>query len=193
MRRSIAHRSRLSQLLRALLLQAFDSIGSERQLTERLDFDLLLRWFVGLGIDETVWDHSTFSKNRDRLLAADVAAAFLTPLLGWPEVRRLLSNEHFSIHGTLIQGWASIKSFRPKSDADGPPDDAGRNGSRDFQGERRRNQTHASTTDPAAKLFRKGVARRGDHQSPPGTQEGSLTLNISSIFRMSRQPVLKRV
>jgi hypothetical protein len=154
-------------LLRALLLQAFDSIGSERQLTERLDFDLLLRWFVGLGIDETVWDHSTFSKNRDRLLAADVAAAFLAPLLGWPEVRRLLSNEHFSVDGTLIQGWASITSFRPKNDADGPPDDVGRNGSHDFHGERRRNQTHASTTDPAAKLFRKGAARRGDHQGPP--------------------------
>ena len=146
-------------LLRALLLQAFYSIRSERQLMERLDFDLLFRWFAGLGIDDPVWDHSTFSKNRDRLLQGDVAAGFLATLLDRPKVRRLLSSEHFSVDGTLIQAWASMKSFRPKDDAGGPPDDAGRNGSRDFHGERRRNETHASITDAAARLFRKGPGK----------------------------------
>ena len=126
---------------------------------ERLDFDLLFRWFVGVGIDDPVWDHSTFSKNRDRLLDGDVAAGFLATLLERPRVRRLLSSEHFSVDGTLIQAWASMKSFRPHDDAGGPPDDAGRNGSRDFHGERRRNDTHASTTDAAARLFRKGPGK----------------------------------
>jgi transposase len=143
------------QLLRALLLQAFHSIRSERQLMERLEFDLLFRWFVGLGIDDRVWDASTFSKNRDRLLAGDVAARFLAQLLDRPEVRRLLSGEHFSVDGTLIQAWASTKSFRPKDGGDEPPS-AGRNGSRDFRGERRSNATHASMTDPDALLYRKG-------------------------------------
>ena len=143
------------QLLRALLLQAFYSIRSERQLMERLDFDLLFRWFVGLGIDDPVWDHSTFSKNRDRLLAGDVAAEFLAMLLDRPKVRRVLSSEHFSVDGSLIQAWASLKSFRPKDDGDAPPG-GGRNGSRDFRGERRSNASHASTTDPDALLYRRG-------------------------------------
>jgi transposase len=143
------------QLLRALLLQAFYSIRSERQLMERLDFDLLFRWFVGLGIDDSVWDHSTFSKNRDRLLAGDVAAEFLATLLDRPDVRRLLSSEHFSVDGTMIQAWASMKSFRPK-DGSGDPPSGGKNGSRDFRGERHGNVTHASTTDPDALLYRKG-------------------------------------
>ncbi len=143
------------QLLRALLLQAFYSIRSERQLMERLEFDLLFRWFVGLGIDEAVWDHSTFSKNRDRLLEGDVAAEFLATLLDRPQVRRLLSSEHFSVDGTLIQAWASLKSFRPK-DGSGEPSSGGRNGTRDFRGEQRTNATHASTTDPDALLYRKG-------------------------------------
>jgi transposase len=143
------------QLLRALLLQAFYSIRSERQLMERLDFDLLFRWFVGLGIDDPVWDHSTFSKNRDRLLEGDVAAEFLAALLDRPKVRRLLSSEHFSVDGSLIQAWASMKSFRPK-EGDGTPPSGGRNGSLDFRGERRRNTSHASTTDPDALLYRKG-------------------------------------
>jgi transposase len=143
------------QLLRALLLQAFYSIRSERQLMERLDFDLLFRWFVGLGIDDPVWDHSTFSKNRDRLLAGDVAAEFLATLLDRPQVRRLWSSEHFSVDGSLIQAWASMKSFRPKDD-DGAPPGGGRNPSRDFRGERRSNATHGSTTDPDALLYRKG-------------------------------------
>jgi transposase len=143
------------QLLRALLLQAFYSIRSERQLMERLDFDLLFRWFVGLGIDDQVWDHSTFSKNRDRLLEGDVAAAFLATLLDRPKVRRLLSSEHFSVDGSLIRAWASMKSFRPKDGDDVPPG-GGRNPSRDFRGERRSNATHGSSTDPDALLYRKG-------------------------------------
>jgi transposase len=112
------------QLLRALLLQAFYSLRAERQLMERLDFDLLFRWCVGLGIDDPVWDHATFSKNRDRLLAGDVAAEFLATLLDRPQVRRLLSSEHFSVDGSLIQAWASVTSFRPK-DSDGGPSGGG--------------------------------------------------------------------
>jgi transposase len=102
------------RLLRALLLQCFYSVRSERQLMERLEFDLLFRWFVGLEIDEPVWDASVFSKNRDRLLAGEVAQRFLAELVGLPEVERLLSAEHFSVDGTLIQAWASLKSFRAK-------------------------------------------------------------------------------
>jgi transposase len=143
------------QLLRALLLQAFYSIRSERQLMERLDFDLLFRWFIGLGIDDPVWNHSTFSKNRDRLLAGDVAAEFLAQVLDQPQVRRLLSSEHFSVDGSLVEAWASMKSFRLKDDPDTPPS-GGRNGTRDFHGERRTNDSHVSTTDPAARLYRKG-------------------------------------
>jgi transposase len=143
------------QLLRALLLQAFYGIRSERQLMERLHFDLLFRWFTGLGVDDAVWDHSTFSKNRDRLLEGEVAAEFLATLLDRPDVRRLLSSEHFSVDGTMIQAWASMKSFRPR-DGSGEPPSGGRNGSRDFHGERRTNETHASTTDPDARLYRKG-------------------------------------
>ena len=146
------------KLLRALLLQAFYSIRSERQLMERLEFDLLFRWFVGLGIEDPVWDASTFSKNRDRLLAGEVAARFLATVLARPEVKRLLSDDHFSVDGTLIQAWASMKSFRPKDGPAAPPP-GGRNDSRDFHGERRRNDTHASTTDPAARLFRKGPGK----------------------------------
>ncbi len=145
------------QLLRALLLQAFYSLRSERQLMERLDFDLLFRWFVGLGIDDPVWDHSTFSKNRDRLLEGDVAAGFLATLLDRPRVRRLLSSEHFSVDGSLLQAWASMKSFRPKDGEGPPPTDGRRNPSRDFRGERRSNASHGSTTDPDALLYRKGA------------------------------------
>jgi transposase len=145
------------RLLRAMLLQAFYSIRSERQLMERLDFDLLFRWFVGLGIDDPVWDHSTFSKNRDRLLEGKVAAKFLAAILAQPRVKRLLSSEHFSVDGTLIEAWASLKSFKPQSNPDdAPPDNGGRNAEADFHGERRSNQTHASTTDPDARLYRKG-------------------------------------
>ena len=146
------------RLLRAMLLQAFYSIRSERQLMERIEFDLLFRWFVGLGVDDLVWDHSTFSKNRDRLLEGAVAASFLSAILAQPQVKRLLSSEHFSVDGTLVEAWASMKSIRPKAEGPDDPDppDGGRNPDANFRGERRSNATHASTTDPDAKLYRKG-------------------------------------
>ena len=143
------------KLLRALLLQAFYSVRSERQLMEQLDYNLLFRWFVGLGVDDPVWDVTVFTKNRDRLLEGAIAAKFLRAVLARPKVKALLSDEHFSVDGTLIQAWASMKSFRPK-DGSGEPADPGRNGERDFHGEQRTNETHASATDPEAKLFRKG-------------------------------------
>ena len=143
------------KLLRALLLQAFYSVRSERQLMEQLDYNLLFRWFVGLGVDDPVWDVTVFTKNRDRLLEGEIAAKFLRAVLAQPQVKVLLSDEHFSVDGTLIQAWASMKSFRPK-DGSGEPPAPGRNGERDFHGERRANDTHASTTDPEARLFRKG-------------------------------------
>jgi len=143
-------------LLRAMLLQAFYTIRSERQLMERLEFDLLFRWFVGLGVDDPAWDHSTFSKNRDRLLEGDIAAKFLAAVLAQPRVKRLLSSEHFSVDGTLIEAWASMKSFKPKGGKDNGDNDGGRNASTDFRGEKRSNETHESTTDPDAKLYRKG-------------------------------------
>jgi transposase len=147
------------KLLGALLLQAFYSVRSERQLMEQLDYNLLFRWFVGLAMDAPIWDVTVFTKNRERLLAGDVAAQFFQAVLGQPEVRALLSDDHFSVDGTLIEAWASMKSFKPKTAAGGePPAGAGggRNAERDFHGERRRNDTHASTTDPDARLFRKG-------------------------------------
>src|SRR6478672_7728090 len=143
------------KLLRALLLQAFYSVRSERQLMEQLDYNLLFRWFVGLGVDDPVWDVTVFTKNRDRLLAGEIAAKFLRAVLAQPRVKVLLSDDHFSVDGTLIQAWASMKSFRPK-DGSGDPPAPGRNGERDFHGERRANDTHESKTDPDAKLFRKG-------------------------------------
>jgi hypothetical protein len=139
-----------------MLLQAFYSIRSERQLMERIEFDLLFRWFVGLGMDDPVWDHSTFSKNRDRLLEGAVAAGFLSAILAQPRVKRLLSSDHFSVDGTLVEAWASMKSFRPKDGPDDPAPPEGRNPDADFRGEKRSNATHASTTDPDAKLYRKG-------------------------------------
>ena len=145
------------KLLRAMLLQAFYSIRSERQLMERLEFDLLFRWFVGLGVDDAAWDHSTFSKNRDRLLEGEIAAKFMAAVLDQPRVKRLLSTDHFSVDGTLIEAWASMKSFKPKDGSDEPPPAAGgRNREADFHGQKRSNETHASTTDPEARLYRKG-------------------------------------
>jgi transposase len=144
-------------LLRAMLLQAFYSVRSERQLMERLEFDLLFRWFVGIGVDDAVWDHSTFSKNRDRLLAGEIAAKFLTAVLTQPRVKRLLSSEHFSVDGTLIEAWASMKSVKPKKPPDGGGTaGGGRNAPADFKGEKRSNETHRSTTDPDARLYRRG-------------------------------------
>jgi transposase len=145
-------------LLRAMLLQAFYSIRSERQLMERLEFDLLFRWFVGLGVDDPAWDHSSFTKNRDRLLAGEIAAKFLAAVLAQPRVKRLLSSDHFSVDGTLIEAWASMKSFRPKDQSgdQAPPPAGGRNAEVDFKGHKRSNETHESTTDPEARLYRKG-------------------------------------
>ena len=181
------------RLLRALLLQALFTIRSERQLMEQLDYNLLFRWFVGLGIDDAVWVPTVFTKNRDRLLDADVAAKFMTELLAHKEVRKLLSDEHFSVDGTLIEAWASMKSFQPKvetaapetEDDDGPSGDGStgdarrepsktdpiaqakaedqpmqdRNADIDFHGQKRSNATHASITDPEARLYRKGKGK----------------------------------
>ena len=157
------------KLLRAMLLQAFYSIRSERLLMERLEFDLLFRWFVGIGVDDAAWDHSTFSKNRDRLLEGDIAAKFMQAVLDQPRVSRLLSTDHFSVDGTLIEAWASMKSFKPKSLSPGedpgngsdepPASGGGRNADADFHGQKRSNETHASTTDPEAKLYRKGSGK----------------------------------
>jgi transposase len=145
----------LERLLRAALLQLLYSIRSERQRVERIEFDLLFRWFVGLSIDEKVFDASTFSKNRDRLLTLEIAQGFLSSLIGLPEVKALMSAEHFSVDGTLLKAWASMKSFRPK-DGSGKPPQPGRNGAADFRKTKRSNETHASTTDKDARLFRKG-------------------------------------
>jgi transposase len=142
------------KLLRAMLLQAFYSLRSERQLMERIEYDLLFRWFVGLGVDDPAWDHSSFSSNRDRLLEGAIAAKFLSAVLAQPKVKRLLSTDHFSVDGTLIEAWASTKSFRRKDDGD---DDgrSGRNAEANFRGEKRSNDTHESTSDPQARLYRK--------------------------------------
>jgi transposase len=148
------------KLLRAMLLQAFYSIRSERLLMERLEYDLLFRWFVGIGVDDAAWDHSTFSKNRDRLLEGDIAAKFLAAVLAQPKVKRLLSSDHFSVDGTLIETWASMKSVRSKGGSGEPPAmGGGRNAEKDFHGQKRTNETHASTTDPEARLYKKGKGK----------------------------------
>jgi len=152
------------RLLRALLLQAFYTVRSERQLMEQLNYNLLFRWFVGLSADDPVWDASVFCKNQDRLLDGDIAAKFFASVLNLPQVRKLLSSEHFSVDGTLIEAWASMKSFVPK-DGSKPPSgkgrsgDGGRNAERNFHGEKRKNDTHSSTTDPDARLLRKGAGK----------------------------------
>lgn len=161
------------RLIRALALQVFYSIRSERALMEQIQYNLLFRWFIGLSIEDAVWSHSTFSKNRDRLLQHEVIGALFDEVVEIARKRNLLSAEHFSVDGTLIQAWASQKSFRPKdgggNDAkDGAPHNAGggpgsgRNAERDFHGEKRSNVTHASTTDPDARNYRKsaGVAAK---------------------------------
>ncbi len=142
------------KLLRAMLPQAFYSIRSERQLMERREYDLLFRWFVGIGVDDAAWDHSTFSKKRDRLLDGGIAVKFLNAVLERPRVRRLLSSEHFSVDGTLIEAWASMKSFEPRDGGEEPPSGGGRNGEADLRGRKRSNETHASTTDPDARPYR---------------------------------------
>jgi transposase len=148
------------KLLRAMLLQAFYSIRSERLLMERLEYDLLFRWFVGIGVDDAAWDHSVFSKNRDRLLEGDIAAKLLAAVLAQPKVKKLLSTDHFSVDGTLIEAWASMKSVKPKDGSGEPPArGGGRNAEADFHGQQRSNDTHASTTDADARLYRKGQGK----------------------------------
>src|SRR6266540_7572526 len=138
------------KLLRALLLQVLYTVRSERMLMEQLDYNLLFRWFVGLTMDDPIWDVTVFSKNRDRLLEGDVARAFFAKVMEEAGRRGLLSDEHFTVDGTLIEANASMKSFRKKGDD--PPEDGGRNAATDFRGEKRSNRTHESRTDPDAKL-----------------------------------------
>ena len=175
------------RLLRAALIQILFSIRSERQLMEQMQYNLLFRWFVGLGIDDPVWVPTVFTKNRDRLLNSDIARQFLAAILARTDVAPLLSDEHFSVDGTLIEAWASMKSFKPKAGADGseppagsdgpgeataeaqagevaasaetPAADKGRNAEVDFHGQKRSNETHASVTDPDARLYRKGEGK----------------------------------
>jgi transposase len=175
------------RLLRAALIQILFSIRSERQLMEQMHYNLLFRWFVGLGIDDPVWVPTVFTKNRDRLLNTDIARQFLAAILAHRDVAPLLSDEHFSVDGTLIEAWASMKSFKPKAGADGseppagsdgpgeataeaqadeaaasaetPAADKGRNAEADFHGQKRSNETHASVTDPDARLYRKGEGK----------------------------------
>lgn len=147
------------QLLRALLLQVLYTVRSERLLMEQLDYNLLFRWFVGLHVDDSVWHPTTFTKNRDRLLGGEVAAAFFDAVGRQARAAGLLSDEHFTVDGTQLEAWASVKSFRPRQGPAGPPPDGPRNPTVDFRGERRRNDTHRSTTDPQARLYRKGDGR----------------------------------
>lgn len=146
------------KLLRALLLQILYTVRSERMLMEQLDYNLLFRWFVGLTMDDEVWDPTVFTKNRDRLLEADIARLFFQAVVEEARVMGLLSDEHFSVDGTLIEAWASQKSFQKKDQESGGPSDSG-NTSIDFHGEKRTNDTHESTTDPDARLYRKGKGK----------------------------------
>jgi transposase len=154
--RLYAHEGRPSippeQLLSALIVQVLYGVRSERQLMEQLDYNLLFRWFVGLAPDDPVWDATSFTKNRERLQQGEVFEKFMSKLLNHPKVKPLLSDEHFSVDGTLIEAWASHKSFKPKDGSDGS------DGS-DFHGKKRKNDTHASTTDPEAKLYKKADGR----------------------------------
>ena len=142
-------------LLRALLLQVLYSVRSERLLMEQLDYNLLFRWFVGLNMDELVWAPTVFTKNRERLLEGDIAQAFFDKVIGLARERRFLSNEHFTVDGTLVEAWAGHKSFKKKGSKNAPPPDDRGNPTVDFKGEKRSNATHASTTDPDARLYRK--------------------------------------
>jgi len=147
------------KLLRAQLLQMLYSIRSERLLMEEMDYNLLFRWFVGLNADDEVWDATTFSKNRDRLLEADVAQEFLTRVVAQAQAKGLTSDEHFTVDGTLLEAWASLKSFQAKEGKPSPPPDDPGNPSVNFRGERRSNETHASKTDPDALLARKSQGK----------------------------------
>ena len=146
------------KLIRALLIQILFSVRSERQLVEQMDYNILFRWFVGLGMDDPVWNHSTFSKNRDRLLQADLCQHLLRAVYEEAMAAGLVSDEHFSVDGTLLDAWASQKSFKPKDGSGGndPNDGGGRNAEVNFHGQSRKNDTHASVTDPDSRMARKG-------------------------------------
>jgi transposase len=146
------------KLLRAQLLQMLYSVRSERLLMEEMDYNLLFRWFVGLNADDEVWDATTFTKNRDRLLQADVAKQFLAQVVVQAGAKGLTSDEHFTVDGTLLEAWASVKSFQPKEKKTPPPDDPG-NPTVNFHGEKRSNDTHESKTDPESQLARKGPGK----------------------------------
>jgi len=146
------------KLLRAQLIQMLYSVRSERLLMEEIDYSLLYRWFVGMNLDEPVWDVTVFTKNRDRLLDADVAREFLSEVVQQAQEQDLTSDEHFTVDGTLVEAWASLKSFQRKDQEKQPPDDPG-NPTVNFHGETRSNQTHASTTDGDARLARKGSGK----------------------------------
>jgi len=146
------------RLVRASTLQILYSIRSERLLCEQLDYNLLFRWFVGLTIDDPIWDHSTFTKNRDRLIEARVARKLLRRIVRKARAAHLLSNEHFSVDGTLIESWAAVKSMRRRDGGDEPPG-PGRNPTVNWHGQTRTNETHVSPKDPEAQLFRKGKSQ----------------------------------
>ena len=146
------------QLLRALLLQILFSIRSERQLVEQLEYNMMFRWFVGLNLDDDIWDHSTFTKNRDRLLEGEIAQCFFKEVLALAKKQDLVSKEHFTVDGTIMEAWASHKSFQPKEGGDENPPKGpggGKNPDVDYQGQKRKNDTHESKTDPDARLYRK--------------------------------------
>jgi transposase len=147
------------QLLRALLLQSLYTVRSERLLMEEIDYSVLYRWFVGLSMDDPIWSPTTFSKNRDRLLAGDIAGAFFDAVVGRAKEAGLLSDEHFTVDGTLLEAWASLKSFRRKDAGPTPPPDDPGNPTVNFHGESRQNDTHASTSDPDAQMARKGPGK----------------------------------
>jgi transposase len=147
------------KLLRALVLQVLFSVRSERQLMEQLDYNLLFRWFVGLNMDDPIWDATVFTKNRDRLLEGEVAQAFFEQVLDQARRQQLLSNEHFTVDGTLIEAWAGLKSFRRKGGRPPEPPDDPRNPTVNFHGEKRRNDTHESTTDPESRLYKKSAGQ----------------------------------
>lgn len=200
-------------LLRALLLQVLYTIRSERQLMEQLDYNLLYRWFVGLTPDDAVWVPTVFTKNRDRLLAGNIAEAFFNAVLGVANQHQLLSHEHFTVDGTLLEAWASHKSFRPKDDPTLPPSDedgpgyAGRNPSLNFRGEKRSNVTHQSVTDPDARLTRKthhgaaflgyqasvlmenrnGLIVQTDVRAPGGYAECDAALELLTLLEPTRR------
>jgi len=147
------------QLLRAQLLQLLYSVRSERLLMEEMDYNILFRWFVGLNLDDPVWDATVFTKNRDRLLEAEVAKEFLARVVGQARAKGWTSDEHFTVDGTLLEAWASVKSFQPKDKKSSPPSDDPGNPTVNFRGEKRTNQTHESETDPDALLARKGAGK----------------------------------